>query len=182
MKIKGLFSGIPPTKTIALVGIMAASISAGKLALSFLPNVEVVTLLIAAYSYVFGIAGVLAALVFVCIEPLIWGFGPWFLTYIIYWPALAAVFWLIGRAEKGNRWSAFGIAVCATLLFGVLSSLIEVALLTGITPHFFENFALFYVRGVAFYAVQTLSNAILFLTLFEFLAKKLGIIKRKMLY
>ena len=67
--------GMIGAKTVALVGIMAATIECGKLVLSFLPNVEVVTILCALYGYVFGWLGVAAALVFVCIEPLIWGFG-----------------------------------------------------------------------------------------------------------
>ena len=71
-------------KSLALVGIMAATVECGKLALSFLPNVEVVTILLALYGYVFGWYGVIAAGVFVCIEPLIWGMGRWVITYIIY--------------------------------------------------------------------------------------------------
>ena len=39
-----------PARAAALVGIMAATVECGKLALSFLPNVEVVTLLIALFS------------------------------------------------------------------------------------------------------------------------------------
>ena len=76
-------------KALALVGLMAATVECGKLALSFLPNIEVVTLLLALYGYVFGWYGVSAAVVFVCIEPMIYGFGPWLLTYMIYWPAVS---------------------------------------------------------------------------------------------
>ena len=79
-------------KTIATVGVMAATLECGKLVLSFLPNIEVVSILTALYGFVFGWAGVLAAFIFVMIEPLIWGFGPWFITYLIYWPLLAFVF------------------------------------------------------------------------------------------
>ena len=78
-------------KTIATVGVMAATLECGKLVMSFLPNVEVVSILTALYGYVFGWAGVLASFIFVMIEPLIWGFGPWFITYLIYWPLLAFV-------------------------------------------------------------------------------------------
>ena len=44
-----------PAKTVALVGIMTASVECVKLALAFLPNIEAVSLLLALYSYVFGI-------------------------------------------------------------------------------------------------------------------------------
>ena len=167
-------------KLIALVAIMAASVSCAKLALAFLPNVEVVTFLLAIYSYVFGFAGVLATVVFVAVEPLIWGFGAWVITYILYWPSLALVFCLLGKSRKGTKWLSTGIAVAATLLFGIISSVIDVLFLTGITPYFFRNFALFYARGLTFYAIQLVCNAVLFFSLFEFIAKKLDKIKKQM--
>ena len=72
-------------RVIALVGIMAATIECAKLALMFLPNIEVVTILSALYGYVFGIYGVIATIVFVCIEPLIYGFGTWVVSYFLSW-------------------------------------------------------------------------------------------------
>ena len=74
--------GLTTAKGIALVGIMAATLECAKLVLSFLPNIEVVTLLCALYGYVFGIYGVIAVAVFVCIEPLIWGVGSWIISYV----------------------------------------------------------------------------------------------------
>ena len=165
-------------KKIALVGIAAATVECGKLALSFLPNIEVVSILLAVYGYVFGYAGVLAAVVFVCIEPLIWGFGSWVITYFIYWPALAFVFCLLGRARMGSRWLSTGIAVAMTLFFGILSSVIDTAFLIGITPRFFSNLLLYYLRGIPFYALQLACNAVLFPTLFVFLTKKLKSLRR----
>ena len=65
------------TKTVALIGVMAASVECAKLALSFIPNVEVVSLLLALYGYVFGWMGVVCAFVFVLTEILVWGVGSW---------------------------------------------------------------------------------------------------------
>ena len=167
-------------KGIALIGIMAATVECGKLALSFIPNVEVVTFLLAVYSYAFGWAGVIASAVFVCIEPLIWGFGTWVVTYFIYWPTLALVFCLIRKTRLKSRWIFTAIAISMTFLFGILSSAVDVLILTGVTPYFFKNFVLFYARGIVFYAVQIACNAVLFFALFEFAVKKLAIIKRRM--
>ena len=80
-----------PAKIVAFIGVMAATIECAKLALSFLPNIEVVTLLIALYSYTFGIYGLLASVVFVSIEPVIYGFGTWVVSYYIYWPTVFKV-------------------------------------------------------------------------------------------
>lgn len=171
---------ISPAGALALVGISAATVECGKLVLMVFPNVEVVTLLLALYGYVFGALGVLAAVVFVCIEPLIWGFGPWVISYIIYWPLVALTFWLLRISGVKNRWLLTGVAVAMTFLFGVLSSLVDVGLFTGFFENFISRFAVYYARGAVFYAVQTVSNAVLFPLLFVFLSERLSRIKRSL--
>lgn len=167
-------------KAIALVGISAATLECGKLVLSFLPNIEIVTLLCALYGYVFGWYGVAAAAVFVCIEPLIYGFGSWLITYLLYWPLVAFLFMMLrGRGVK-NRIILTATAVGLTALFGVLSSLIDSAFYLGINENYLSNFALYYARGAIFYMVQIACNAALFPTLFLYLAGKLDQIRQIM--
>ena len=107
---------------VALVGICAASIECGKLVLTALPNVEVVTLLTALYGYTFGVWGIISAAVFVCIEPLIYGFDTWLISYFIYWPLVALVFALLKGARVKNRWMLTAAALVLTVFFGVLTS------------------------------------------------------------
>ncbi len=164
-------------RAVALVGIMAATLECGKLVLSFLPNIEVVTLLTALYGYVFGWYGVIATVVFVFLEPLIYGFGSWIITYIVYWPLVAVVFMLLGQKGVKNRLVITAVALGSTILFGVLSSAVDTAILLGINGNFFRNLVLYYARGIVFYAVQTLCNGALFPTLFPFLSDKLLLIK-----
>ncbi len=160
-------------KNIALVGLMAACAECGKLAFAFLPNIEVVTLLLALFGYVFGLRGVLASIVFVCIETLIYGFGPWVISYFIYWPLAAAVFMLLGKIKVKNRIILTLTAVLLTFFFGVLSSLVEVGLFSGNFDNFLYRFGIYYARGIVFYALQISCNLVLFLLLFPFLARKL---------
>ena len=150
----------------ALVGMMAATVECGKLALAALPNIEVVSLFIALFSYAFGWAGVLAAFVFVCIEPMIWGFGTWFLSYLIYWPLLAIVFLFLGRRNVKSRLVTTSVIVISTFLFGILTSLVDVGLFSGSFDRFFYRFGVYYARGVVFYAVHLVSNLVLFLFAF----------------
>lgn len=171
---------ISGAKAVTLVGIMAATVECGKLALSFLPNIEVVTLLLALYGYVFGWYGVTAAFVFALIEPMIYGFGGWVITYIIYWPVVAALFMLLRKIGVKNRWFLTCVAVGLTAMFGLLSSAVDTAVYLGVNEHYFTNLGLYYLRGVAFYAVQLGCNAALFPTLFLYLAEKLRIIKTSM--
>ena len=170
---------ISPARAIALVGISAATVECGKLALAAIPNVEVVTLLLALYGYAFGYLGVAAALVFVAIEPMIYGFGSWVVSYMIYWPLVAVVFMLLGRARIKNRLLLTAVAVCLTFFFGVLSSLVDIGLFSGFFDNFFARFAIYYARGVPFYAAQIITNAVMFPLLFPFLAERLGRIFRR---
>ena len=165
-------------KSIALVGIMAATLECGKLVLAMVPNVEVVTLLLALYGYVFGYLGIAAAFVFVSIEPLIYGFGTWVVSYYIYWPLVATVFWLLSKIGVKNRFVLTGVAVILTFLFGVITSLIDIGLLSGYFDNFWYRFGVYYARGAVFYAVQILCNAALFPLLFKFLAEKLERVKK----
>ena len=88
---------------LALIAVMAATLEGGKLALSFIPNVEIVTLLCAVYGYVFGLSGIVATYVFVGLETLIWGANTWVVTYLIHWGAVALVFMLLGKARVKRR-------------------------------------------------------------------------------
>ena len=173
---KKILSG---AKAIALVGITAATVECGKLALSALPNVEIVTLLLALYGYVFGWYGVLSAVVFVSIEPLVYGFGTWLPAYFIHWPLVAIVFMLLGKIKLKNRWIITAVALALTFLFGVLTSLIDVGLLTGNFDRFFYRFGVMYARGIVFYAIQIACNAVLFPLCFNFLADKLFVIRKQ---
>ncbi len=161
-------------RKIALVGIMAATVECGKLILAVVPNVEVVTLLVALYGYVFGPLGILAAIVFVFIEPMIWGFGTWVISYLIYWPFVALIFCLLGATRVKNRFALAGFAVLLTVFFGVLTTLVDVGVFTGNFDSFSYRFSVMYLRGVTFYITQILCNAVLFLGVFPYLSRKLG--------
>ncbi len=161
----------------ALVGMMAAILECGKLTLAALPNIEVVSLFIALFSYSFGWAGVLSAFVFVCIEPLIWGFGAWFVSYLIYWPALALVFLFLGKGRVRNRFVITAVIALTTFLFGILTSLVDIGLFSGSFDRFFYRFGIYYARGVAFYIVHIVSNSLVFIFLFPTLRTLLKKIK-----
>ena len=164
----------------ALVGVMAATIECSKLALAAIPNVELVTLLIALYSYTFGSVGVCASFIFVLVEPLVWGFGSWFVSYLIYWPALAIVFWVLGRSRIKNRFTLTLIAVAMTFVFGIITSLVDIGIFSGSYDNFSYRFFIYYARGIWFYAVQIVTNAILFLTVFTPLSNLILKIKNKL--
>ena len=165
-------------RSVALVGIMAATLECGKLALAALPNIEVVTILLALYGYIFGFYGGASALVFVSIEPLIYGFNTWVISYFLYWPIVPLVFMLLARMRVKNRFILAAVAVIMTAWFGVLSSLVDVGLLSGAFDNFWYRFSVYYARGVVFYVTQMACNAVLFIFVFKFLADKLSQVKK----
>jgi hypothetical protein len=160
-------------RRLVLIALMAATLEVGKLVLSFLPNIEVVTLLCALFGYVFGGAGVIATFVFIAIEPLIYGFGTWIISYCIYWPMVAIIFMLLGRANVRNRVILTAIAVLLSAWFGILTSLVDVGLFSGNFDRFFYRFGIYYLRGISFYITQIICNAVLFPLLFRPLSELL---------
>lgn len=168
-------------KKVALIAIMTATIEAGKLALSAIPNVEVVSLLCAVYGYVFGLVGVVSIVLFVGIETLIWGVNTWVLSYLIYWPTVCMIYWLLGRLKVKSRLIITAVIVVLTAFFGVLTSLVDVGLFSGFWDNFWQRFAIYYSRGIVFYVVQIACNAIVFPLLFLPLANVLTKFKDKFL-
>ena len=166
---------------LAFIGLMAAMLECGKLVLAALPNIEVVTLLCALFGYAFGGAGVIATLVFIAIEPLIYGFGTWMISYCLYWPFVSVIFMLLGRAKVRNRVILTGIAVLLTVWFGILTSLVDTGLFSGYLDNFFSRFSIIYLRGISFYVTQIICNAVLFPLLFRTLSELLIKLKKRMI-
>ena len=166
---------------LVLIGLMAAILECGKLVLAALPNIEIVTLLCALFGYAFGGAGVVATFVFIAIEPIIYGFGTWIISYCLYWPLVAIIFMLLGRANVKKRVILTLIAVLLTVWFGILSSLVDTGLFSGYFNNFFSRFAIIYLRGISFYITQMICNAILFPLLFRKLSELLVNLKNRML-
>lgn len=169
--MKPLARRLSPAHKIAFIALMAATMEGGKLALAALPNIEIVTLLCGVYGYVFGLLGIYATLIFVGAEILIWGFSSWVISYLIYWPLVCVVFYLLGRAKCGNRFILAAVALLLTAFFGVLTSFVDVGLYMFYFENFWYRFGVYYTRGIIFYAAQMVSNAIAFLFVFKPLAE-----------
>lgn len=158
---------------IAVIALFAALLSGGKLALAVVPNVEIVTLLIAVFATTWGARyAIPAVIVFVLIETILWGFNTWVLSYLIHWNALALVYILakplINRLNIPLKIVlSTAIAVVMTALFGVLTSLIDTFLaikpsgMVIATNDFWYRFAVLYGRGVVFFVIHIVSNAVM---------------------
>ncbi|MDR3293263.1 MAG: hypothetical protein LBT20_04070 [Clostridiales bacterium] len=149
---------------IALTALLAASLVAGKEALGFIPNVEIITLCIAVYGAVFGMGISFAAvLIFCALEGFLYGFGYWLLLYITYWPFVAVVFSLIAKRSERLVWFALA-AVALTIFFGVWSTALDTFFMTAKPTLRF--FGIRYFNGAPFFITHIICNAIVFPTAF----------------
>ena len=76
---------------IALIGMMTAVIEVSKLALSFLPNIELVTFWIIMFTLFLGTKTIYAIAAFILIEISLYGVQTWVIMYLYMWPVLSLV-------------------------------------------------------------------------------------------
>jgi energy-coupling factor transport system substrate-specific component len=153
------------TEDLILIGLLSATVTAGKLALSFIPNVEIVTLLLLIYTVSLGVKrGLLITLIFTTTEIFIYGFSTWVLAYYFVWPLLIIIIGLFKRQIKTEYGFAF-IAGIFGLTFGFLFAIFE---------SFFYGYAYgiaYWIRGIPFDIVHGVSNYIVVIILYKPLTK-----------
>ena len=112
-------------KEITTIAAMTAILEAAKIALSFLQNIELVSLLIILYTLHFGVKRTLATVyIFDGIETLIWGIGIWIISYLYVWIILVFITYLFRRAD--SKWPFVLISTVFGLSFGALCALTTV--------------------------------------------------------
>lgn len=144
---------------IAIIGIMVATLEGGKLALSFLPNVEIVTLLIILYTLCFGRKVFYAIFTFICIEIFIYGFNLWVIMYFYIWPLLAGISYLC-RKKTGTLFWSF-LSAFFGLFFGAFCA-IPYIFTSGLAGAF-----AWWIAGIPFDILHCISNFVLAFVLFQ---------------
>lgn len=144
-------------RDISYTALAAASLSAVKFALSWLANVELVTLLLVFYTLKLGKNKTfMACNVFIIVECFLYGFGVWVISYFIHWNFLVLVIWLMDK--KGVKKSIYFAlsALGTTFLFGAQTTFFEV-LFYSANAEFFSTFALRYFMGITFFVTHMAS-------------------------
>lgn len=146
-------------RDIVLIGILSATITSGKLILSFIPNVEIVTLLFIVYTIVFGYKKTFfVSMIFATTEIFIYGFNTWLLVYYFIWPLLIVLTELMKKRVK----SEYGYAALGAIFgyaFGTFFAIAE-SLFYG------TAYGLTYwIRGLLFDLLHGTSNFIIILIL-----------------
>lgn len=107
-------------ETITRVALLSATLYVSKLALEFLPNVELVSFLIIIFALVFGKETFLIITVFNLFQLVQWGFGIWWISYLYVWPLLCAAVLLLKKliGEEFVVWAI--LSGVFGLVFGAL--------------------------------------------------------------
>jgi energy-coupling factor transport system substrate-specific component len=106
------------TRDIVLIGVALAIIESVKFALSFIPGVEIVSLLFVIYTLFFQKKMVYVLPTFCLLEGAMYGFGIWWFMYLYIWAILVSVVYLFRNKTSVWFWST--LSGIYGLLFGLL--------------------------------------------------------------
>lgn len=153
------------TKELVQLAIISALMVAGKEALSFIPNVHPVMLLITIATLVYRWKAMLCVLCFDLIEIIIYGFGLWSIMYLYIWPLAAVLVIAFSKNESRLFWAIF--CGCFGLLFGALCALPYI-FTSGIKAAF-----TYWLAGIPYDLIHGASNFVITFILFKPLLKLL---------
>lgn len=111
------------SRRVVLCALLAAVMVVLQVAMSFLPNIEPVSLLILVYALVFGRDVFYIVVTFILMEGLVFGLGLWWAGYLYVWPLWAEAVLLLNRGKEKEPlvWAAASGAF--GLSFGALFAL-----------------------------------------------------------
>lgn len=141
-------------RELASLSLIAACTVAGKELLSFLPNIEPVTLFLMCTTLVYGAKALYPCYVFVLLEGLLYGFGWWFYFYLYVWALLVLAVLLLRK--KKPSWTVWTVvAALYGLFFGPLSA-IQSLVVGG-----WEMAFTYWVSGIPYDVLHCVGNAVL---------------------
>lgn len=148
-------------KEIAYAGVLSAVLIAGKFALSFLPNVEMVSAIIILATIYFGIKISLpAVLVFCLIDTVIYGFYPIaFCQYLFHFPLLCVITYFVSKNSK-ELLPFIVLSFAFSILFWLETPILNVIF----------KFSLFLptlISGIPFFVAQTISSIAFLIALYK---------------
>ena len=141
-------------RELVFLALIAAIIVGAKEAMSPLPNIEPVTVLLIMTTIVFGARAFYPCVIFVLAEGLIYGFGWYFFVYCYVWPILVLAALLVRRVNRSFVvWTVFGALF--GLFFGPLCC-IEAWVVDGWRMAFS-----YWISGIPFDIIHFVGNAAL---------------------
>lgn len=160
-------------RDLALYAVLGALTFGAKFAMSGLPNIEPVSLMVMLFAVVFGAQAVYPIGVYIAMEFLVYGPGLWNLCYLYIWFVLAAAAWLLRKMESVLGWSVlsggFGLA------FGLLCAPVD--MVVGGAAYALGKV----VTGIPFDIAHCVGNFVIALTLFCPLRKRMEMLMKRVI-
>ena len=157
---------------ICLFGVLGALTFAAKYAMSALPNIEPVSLMVMLFAVTFGIKALFPLYLYVAMEILFFGLGLWNINYLYIWAILALAAYGLRKMEHPLGWAVlsggFG------LLFGALCAPVD-AVIGG-----FSYAGAKWVSGIPFDLAHCIGNFVIALLLFVPMRKLLCKLYKRM--
>lgn len=146
-------------REMVLFGLLGAMTFGAKYVMSFLPNIEPVSLLVMLFSVVFGKKWVYPVYLYVAMEILFYGISLWNINYLYIWAVLAVAAGLLKDIEQPLAWAL--LSGVYGLLFGVLCGIVDVFI--GGFPYAVAK----WVTGIPFDISHCVGNFFIALVLFK---------------
>jgi energy-coupling factor transport system substrate-specific component len=139
-------------RELVLFGMFGSLLSASQIVLSFLPNIEVVTLFIILFSMIYKEKALYIVYIFVIVMGLIYGFGLWWFGYAALWPFLSILTYRLRKFIEGKYLRLAIYSGVFGLLFGffyAIPNAIFVGLNAGIV---------YWIAGIQFDIIHGVGN------------------------
>ena len=159
-------------RQIALFGVLGALTFGTKVAMSGLPNIEPVSLMVMLFAVVFGWRGLYPVYLYVLMEVMLYGISLWNVNYVYIWAILFVIALALKRLQHPIWWAlicgAFGMG------FGLLCTPVYM------TIGGFDYGIRWWLSGLPFDVTHAIGNFVIALVLFVPLRKLLTKLYSKM--
>jgi len=159
-------------KELVFLALLGALMLATQVAMSALPNIHIVGVLIILTSLFFGWKALYSVIIFIILEGFIYGFGIWWFSYLYIWPLLVLICVVFKKNQSVLFWAV--IAGIFGLFFGAMCAI----------PYFFIGgwtmaFS-YWVSGIPFDLIHCGGNFVLTLVLLKPLLKAMEHFRQKL--
>lgn len=138
---------------ILIIPFYAALVFALKEVLAILPNIEVVTFLLAFAALVFPLyMSITIPLIFASLEILLYGANSWIILYFSAWPILVIIIYMFRHLIKKYWWTFIIITSLWGFTFGTFDAFIHLILFGK------ASFYLYWWSGLTFDAIHGIGN------------------------
>lgn len=146
-------------REMVLFAILGAMTFSAKYVMSFLPNIEPVSLMVMLFAVVFGWKWVYPVYLYVVMEILFYGISLWNINYLYIWAVLAVVSMFLKDMKSPLAWAL--LSGVFGLLFGALCGIVDV-FIGG-----FSYAVTKWVSGIPFDIAHCAGNFVIALLLFK---------------